>query len=33
MQPDDAEAGARLAAAVARCVAEGWEPGRFIPRA
>jgi endoglucanase len=32
MQPDDAEAGARLAAAVARRVAEGWEPGRFIPR-
>jgi putative aminopeptidase FrvX len=31
-QPDDAEAGARLAAAVTRRVAEGWEPGRFIPR-
>ena len=32
MQPDDAEAGALLAAAVARKVSEGWEPGRFIPR-
>lgn len=33
LQPDDAEAGALLAAAVARKVSEGWEPGRFIPRA
>jgi putative aminopeptidase FrvX len=32
-QPDDAEAGALLAAAVARRVSEGWEPGRFVPRA
>lgn len=32
MQPDDAEAGALLAAAVTRRVAQGWEPGRFIPR-
>jgi putative aminopeptidase FrvX len=33
IQPDDAEAGALLAAAVARRVAEEWEPGRFVPRA
>ena len=32
LEPDDAEAGALLAAAVARRVADGWEPGRFIPR-
>jgi endoglucanase len=33
MQPDDAEAGALLAAAVARRVAdEGWDAGRFVPR-
>ena len=31
-QPDDAEAGALLAAAVTRKVAEGgWDAGRFIP--
>ena len=33
MQPDDAEAGALLAAAVARRVAEGWDAARFVPRA
>jgi len=33
MQPDDAEAGALLAAAVARRVAEGWAPERYVPRA
>ena len=33
MQPDDAEAGALLAAAVTRRVAEGgWDAARFIPR-
>jgi putative aminopeptidase FrvX len=32
MQPDDAEAGALLAAAVARRVADGWDAARFIPR-
>jgi putative aminopeptidase FrvX len=32
IQPDDAEAGALLAAAVARRVAADWEPGRFVPR-
>ena len=32
MQPDDAEAGALLAAAVARRVAEEWTPERFVPR-
>ena len=34
MQPDDAEAGALLAAAVTRRIAdEGWDAGRFVPRA
>jgi endoglucanase len=33
MQPDDAEAGALLAAAVTRRVAEGWSPDRYVPRA
>jgi putative aminopeptidase FrvX len=33
MQPDDAEAGALLAAAVARKVSEGWSPERYVPRA
>lgn len=33
MQPDDAEAGALLAAAVARRVAEGWTPESYVPRA
>ena len=33
MQPDDAEAGALLAAAVARRVAEGWAPESYVPRA
>ena len=33
MQPDDAEAGALLAAAIARRVAEGWAPERYVPRA
>jgi endoglucanase len=33
MQPDDAEAGALLAAAVARRVAAGWDAARFVPRA
>jgi putative aminopeptidase FrvX len=33
IQPDDAEAGALLAASVVRRVAAGWEPGRFVPRA
>ena len=33
MQPDDAEAGALLAAAVTRRVAEGWTPERYVPRA
>jgi len=33
LQPDDAEAGALLAAAVTRRVAEGgWDAGRFVPR-
>jgi putative aminopeptidase FrvX len=33
MQPDDAEAGALLAAAVTRRVAEGWARESFVPRA
>jgi putative aminopeptidase FrvX len=33
MQPDDAEAGALLAAAVARRVAEGWTAESYVPRA
>jgi putative aminopeptidase FrvX len=34
MQPDDAEAGALLAAAVTRRLSEGaWDPQRFVPRA
>jgi endoglucanase len=33
IQPDDAEAGALLAAAVTRRVSEDWEPGRFVPGA
>ena len=33
IQPDDAEAGALLAAAVARRVAADWDPERFVPRA
>jgi putative aminopeptidase FrvX len=34
MQPDDAEAGAQLAAAVTRRIAaHGWDAGRFVPRA
>jgi len=33
MQPDDAEAGALLAAAVTRKVSEGWSPERYVPRA
>ena len=33
MQPDDAEAGALLAAAVARRVAREWTAERFVPRA
>ena len=33
MQPDDAEAGALLAAAITRRVAEGWSPDRYLPRA
>jgi endoglucanase len=33
MQPDDAEAGALLAAAVTRRLAEGWERERLVPRA
>jgi putative aminopeptidase FrvX len=33
MQPDDAEAGARIAAAVTRRVAEGWTPEKYVPRA
>jgi len=32
MQPDDAEAGALLAAAVARRVAKDWTPQRYVPR-
>jgi len=32
MQPDDAEAGALLAAAVARRVAEGWDREHLVPR-
>jgi putative aminopeptidase FrvX len=33
-QPDDAEAGALLAAAVTRrLAADGWDPQRFVPRA
>lgn len=31
MDPADAEAGARLAAAVARRLSEAWEPERFLP--
>ena len=33
LQPDDAEAGALLAAAVTRRVAEGWAPDDYVPRA
>jgi endoglucanase len=33
MQPDDAEAGALLAAAVTRRVAAGWSPEEYVPRA
>ena len=33
MQPDDAEAGALLAAAVTRRVAEGWSQEEYVPRA
>jgi len=33
MQPADAEAGALLAAAIARRVAEGWAPEHYVPRA
>jgi endoglucanase len=33
MQPDDAEAGALLGAAVTRRVAEGWTPEAYVPRA
>jgi putative aminopeptidase FrvX len=34
MQPDDAEAGALLAAAVTRRLSEGdWDAQRFVPRA
>jgi putative aminopeptidase FrvX len=33
MQPDDAEAGALLAAAITRRVAEDWAPERYVPRA
>ncbi|HQG55058.1 MAG TPA: M20/M25/M40 family metallo-hydrolase [Thermoleophilia bacterium] len=33
MQPDDAEAGALLGAAITRRLAKDWEPGRFVPRA
>jgi len=33
LQPDDAEAGALLAAAITRRVAQDWDPERFVPRA
>ena len=33
MQPDDAEAGALLAAGIARRLASGWDRERFVPRA
>ena len=33
VQPDDAEAGALLAAAVTRRLSEGWDAERFVPRA
>ena len=33
MQPDDAEAGALLAAALTRRLAADWTPERFVPRA
>jgi len=33
MQPDDAEAGALLAAAITRRLAKDWTPERFVPRA
>jgi endoglucanase len=33
IQPDDAEAGALLTAALARRLAEDWSPERFVPRA
>ena len=32
MQPDDAEAGALLAAGIARRLASGWDRERFVPR-
>jgi putative aminopeptidase FrvX len=33
LQPDDAEAGALLAAAVTHRLSEGWDSERFVPRA
>ena len=33
LQPDDAEAGALLAAALTRRLSEGWDAERFVPRA
>ena len=33
VQPDDAEAGALLAAAITRRLSEGWDAERFVPRA
>ena len=33
LQPDDAEAGALLAAAITRRLSEGWDAERFVPRA